>query len=151
MKLDRATCGNYVAPEFEGQFCGFRVSFGEVIVAKPIDKPVDDRLQDLENRLDKSLAAQSGSKGLDSTEASAAGLAMRAIVELMVGIVVGMVGGYYLDKYFGTSPWLMIGLMPVGMAAGVLNVLRLSNTKQAKEVMGEGMPIAPSVKDDDED
>ena len=121
------------------------------VESSPIDKPVDDRLQDLENRLDKSLAAQSGSKGPDSTEASAAGLAMRAIVELMVGIVVGMVGGYYLDKYFGTSPWLMIGLMPVGMAAGVLNVLRLSNTKQAREVMGEGMPIAPSVKDDDED
>ena len=120
-------------------------------MAKPTNKPVDDPLQDLENRLDKSLAAQSGQKGPDSTEGSAAGLAMRAITELLVGIVVAMIGGYYLDKYLGTTPWLMIGLLPVGMAAGVVNVLRLSNSKQAKEVMGEGKPIAPSGKDDDED
>ena len=62
-----------------------------------------------------------------------------------------MVGGYYIDRYLGTAPWIMIGLMPVGLAAGVVNVLRLSNSKQAKEVMGEGLPVAPSVKDDDED
>ena len=138
-------------PNSRGQFCGFRVSLGELIVAKPSKKPVDDRIQDLENRLDKSLAANSGAKGPDRAEGSAAGLAMRAITELLVGIVVAMIGGYYLDKYLGTAPWLMIGLLPVGMAAGVVNVLRLSNSKQAKEVMGEGMPIAPSVKDDEED
>ena len=68
-----------------------------------------------------------------------------------MGLGVCMVGGYFIDHYLGTSPWIMIGLMPVGLAAGVVNVLRLSNSKQAKEVMGEGQPVAPSVKDDDED
>lgn len=120
-------------------------------MAKSVKKPSDDRLLDLENRLDKSLAAQSGANGPDTTEGSAAGLAMRALSELLVGLVVVMVGGYYLDRYLGTAPWLMIGLMPVGLAAGVVNVLRLSNSKQANEVMGGKGPVPPSVKDDDED
>ncbi|MEO9168651.1 MAG: AtpZ/AtpI family protein, partial [Aestuariivirga sp.] len=107
--------------------------------------------QNFEKRLNESVAAQSGSKSVDSTETSAAGLAMRIVTELFVGVAVCMFGGYYLDRYLGTTPWVMIGLMPVGLGAGVLNVMRLSNSKQAKEVMGEGMPVAPSVQDDDED
>ncbi|SRR5476651_2684843 len=118
---------------------------------KPGKTPVDDRIQNFEKRLDESVAAQSGSASLDNTEGSAAGLAFRAVTELFMGLGVCMVGGYFIDHYLGTSPWIMIGLMPVGLAAGVVNVLRLSNSKQAKEVMGEGQPVAPSVKDDDED
>ncbi|HEY5364646.1 MAG TPA: AtpZ/AtpI family protein [Aestuariivirga sp.] len=121
------------------------------MMKKPGKTPVDDRIQNFEKRLDESVAAQSGSPKVDTTESSAAGLALRIVSELFVGVAVCMFGGYYLDRYLGTTPWIMIGLMPVGLAAGVLNVMRLSNTKQAKEVMGEGMPIAPSVKDDDED
>lgn len=117
---------------------------------KPGQKPSDDRIQDFEKRLGESVAAQSNSAKTDSTEGSAAGLAMRAVTELFVGLAVSMVGGYYIDRYLGTAPWIMIGLMPVGLAAGVVNVLRLSNSKQAKEVMGEGMPVAPSVKDDED-
>ena len=123
----------------------------ESMMKKPGKTPVDDRIQNFEKRLGESVAAQSGSANLDSTEGSAAGLAMRAVTELFVGLAVAMVGGYFIDRYLGTAPWIMIGLMPVGLAAGVVNVLRLSNSKQAKEVMGEGMPMAPSVKDDDED
>ena len=41
--------------------------------------------------------------------------------------------------------------MPLGIAAGVVNVMRLSNSKEAKQLFGEGKPIPPSVKDDDED
>lgn len=118
---------------------------------KPGQKPSDDRIQDFNKRLDATVASQSGSANSDTTEGSAAGLAMRAVTELFVGLAVCMVGGYYIDRYLGTAPWIMIGLMPVGLAAGVVNVLRLSNSKQAKEVMGEGMPVAPSVEDDDED
>ena len=114
-------------------------------------KPVDDRIQDFDKRLSESKATQTGVAGPESTEGSAAGLAFKAVTELFVGLAVCMVAGYFIDRYLGTAPWIMIGLMPVGLAAGVVNVLRLSNSQQAKEVMGEGMPVAPSVKDDDED
>ena len=150
--LTLCKCETMVRPNLAGhrnRFLPFIVL--ESMMKKPGKTPVDDRIQNFEKRLDESVAAQSGSPKVDTTGSSAAGLALRIISELFVGVAVCMFGGYYLDRYFGTTPWLMIGLMPVGLAAGVLNVMRLSNTKQAKEVMGEGMPIAPSLKDDDED
>ncbi|WP_119389920.1 AtpZ/AtpI family protein [Taklimakanibacter lacteus] len=110
----------------------------------------DDRLKDLEKRLDTSLSQRKG-VGPDTTEGSAAGLAMRAVTELMVGLLVCMGLGWMADKYFGTAPWVMLALMPFGIAAGVVNVMRLSKSKQAEEVLGGKGPVAPSVKDDDED
>ena len=76
---------------------------------------------------------------------------MRAVTELLVGLAVCMVGGYFADRYFGTAPWIMLALMPFGLAAGVANVMRLSNSQAAKNVLGGEAPVAPSVKDDDED
>lgn len=113
--------------------------------------PSKDQLEKLEKRLDQALQSRRASAGPDKTEGSAAGLAMRAVTELMVGLVVTMVGGYYADRYLGTAPWIMLALMPFGLAAGVANVMRLSNSQQARDVFGEGKPVAPSVKDDDED
>jgi ATP synthase protein I len=113
--------------------------------------PSKDQLENLEKRLDSALQSRRASAGPDKTEGSAAGLAMRAVTELMVGLVVSMVAGYFDDKYLGTAPWIMLALMPFGLAAGVVNVMRLSNSKQAREVLGEGKPVAPSVADDDED
>jgi ATP synthase protein I len=110
----------------------------------------DDRLKDLEKRLDSSLSQRKGEKP-DTTEGSAAGLAMRAVTELVVGIAVCMGLGWMVDRYFGTAPWVMLALMPFGIAAGVVNVMRLSKSKQAEEVLGGKGPVAPSVKDDDED
>ena len=57
---------------------------------------------------------------------TAAGLAMRVITELVVGILVCMGLGWMADKYFGTAPWIMLALMPFGFAAGIVNVMRLS-------------------------
>jgi ATP synthase protein I len=117
----------------------------------PGQKPQSDRLQEFEQRLDKTLKAQKGAAGPDTQEGSAAGLAMRAVSELVVGLLVCMALGWMADRYLGTAPWIMLALMPFGLAAGVVNVMRLSNSKQAKDVFGDGRPAAPSVKDDDED
>jgi ATP synthase protein I len=110
----------------------------------------DNRLKDLEKRLDTSLSQRKGEM-LDTTEGSAAGLALRAVTELVAGIAVCMGLGWMADRYFGTAPWVMLALMPFGIAAGVVNVMRLSRSKQAEEVLGDKGPVAPSVKDDDED
>ena len=115
------------------------------------EKPNPDQLDDFGRRLDKTLQERRGAAESDTTEGSAAGLAMRAVTELMVGLVVCMVLGYFADKYFGTAPWIMLALMPFGLAAGVVNVMRLSDSKQARKVLGGEGPVAPSVKDDDED
>lgn len=115
------------------------------------DQPPTDQLKDFERRLDKTLAERKGTAGDESTEGSAASLAMRAVLELLVGLAVCMALGYFADGYLGTRPWIMLALMPLGLAAGVVNVMRLSNSKQAKEVLDGKGPPAPSVKDDDED
>jgi ATP synthase protein I len=54
----------------------------------------------------------------------AVNLAMRLGVELVAAMVIAVVIGWGLDKLFHTSPWLMIVMVPVGMAAGLRNLLR---------------------------
>jgi ATP synthase protein I len=43
---------------------------------------------------------------------------------LVVSTVLGLAGGYYLDRWLGSSPWLtLIGLV-LGIAAGFVNLFR---------------------------
>jgi ATP synthase protein I len=51
-------------------------------------------------------------------------LAMRLGVELVAAMVIAVVIGWGLDKLLHTSPWLMIAMVPVGMAAGLRNLVR---------------------------
>jgi ATP synthase protein I len=117
----------------------------------PGQRPPSDQREDFERRLGKALSARQGAGRPDQREASAAGLALRAVSELLVGLLVTMGLGWMADRYFGTAPWIMLALMPFGLAAGVVNVMRLSSSKQAEEVLGGKEPPAPAVKDDDED
>lgn len=41
-----------------------------------------------------------------------------AVWKLVGGAVVGVLGGYFLDGWLGTKPWLMLGLSLVGMGVG---------------------------------
>lgn len=115
--------------------------------------PSKHKLDDLQQRLDKSLRARRGGDETDmQAETSAASLAGRMVIELAVALAVCMGLGWAADRWLGTGPWLMLAVgMPLGIAAGVVNVMRLSNSKEAKQLFGEGKPIPPSVKDDDED
>jgi ATP synthase protein I len=53
-------------------------------------------------------------------------LAMRLGVEMVAAMVIAVVIGWGLDKLFHTAPWLMIVMVPVGMAAGIRNLVRAS-------------------------
>jgi ATP synthase protein I len=46
-----------------------------------------------------------------------------AVWKLVGGAVVGVLGGYYLDTWLGTSPWLLLGLSVVGIAVGFYGFL----------------------------
>ncbi|WP_438359191.1 AtpZ/AtpI family protein [Corallococcus exiguus] len=37
--------------------------------------------------------------------------------------MVGVLGGYFLDKWLGTSPWLLLGLSLVGIGVGFYSFL----------------------------
>ena len=52
------------------------------------------------------------------------GKAMKIGTELVAAVVVGTTLGYILDNWFGTKPWLTISFFLIGVAAGILNVIR---------------------------
>jgi ATP synthase protein I len=48
-------------------------------------------------------------------------------IALVLATVMGLAGGYFLDHWLGTSPWLaMIGLL-IGIIAGFVNLFRSVN------------------------
>ena len=63
---------------------------------------------------------------------SLAGVGYRMSIELVVGICAGLGLGWLIDARMGTKPWFMIGLMFVGLAAGIFNVVRLSKDVQRR-------------------
>ncbi len=46
-----------------------------------------------------------------------------AVWKLVGGAMVGVLGGYYLDKWLGTAPWLLLGLSLVGISVGFYGFL----------------------------
>jgi ATP synthase protein I len=57
--------------------------------------------------------------------ATALGRAMGAGIEFAAAIGIGMAIGYWLDRWLGTDPWLMLAFLALGFAAGLRNLLRL--------------------------
>jgi ATP synthase protein I len=51
---------------------------------------------------------------------------MNVGITLVISTFIGLAGGYYADRWLRTAPWLtMIGL-GVGIAAGFVNLFRLT-------------------------
>ncbi len=57
------------------------------------------------------------------------GFGLRAGVEVVSALVVGIVIGMLLDRWLGTWPWLFLVFFVLGSVAGVLNVYRLFNPR----------------------
>jgi len=47
-----------------------------------------------------------------------------AVWKLVGGAVFGVVAGYFLDKWLGTSPWILIGLSSLGISVGFYAFIR---------------------------
>ncbi|HVB68705.1 MAG TPA: AtpZ/AtpI family protein [Acetobacteraceae bacterium] len=65
-----------------------------------------------------------GQDGVDQ-EPSALAIGVRVAVDLVAALLVACAIGWGLDRLFGTKPWFLIGFVPLGGAAGVLNVWRM--------------------------
>jgi len=48
-------------------------------------------------------------------------------ITLVLSTVIGLAGGYYLDKWLGTGPWLTLIGRGFGIAAGFVNRFRTVN------------------------
>jgi ATP synthase protein I len=60
----------------------------------------------------------------DARAASGMAMAMRIAVELVVAVVVATGLGWLFDRWLGSTPWLMLGMLVLGFAAGINNAVR---------------------------
>ncbi len=112
----------------------------------------EQRVSDLDKRLDEARAQQEAEEAEDSA-ARSRGMAygLRMASELVGGVIVGGLIGYFLDQWLGTTPWLFLVFFFVGFAAGILNVVR-GFTRLQKEIdMATKGKIGHSVPDDGDD
>jgi ATP synthase protein I len=60
------------------------------------------------------------------------GPAVRVAVDLVAGVAVGVFIGWLLDRWLGTTPWLLLLFFILGAAGGITNVLRTAQQIEAK-------------------
>jgi ATP synthase protein I len=63
-------------------------------------------------------AARRSKRAYNALSASSVGL------ELGIAVVVGLLFGMWLDSKAGTSPWLMLAFLVLGLVAGFRNLMR---------------------------
>ena len=56
--------------------------------------------------------------------------AVRVGTEIVASTMIGLGLGYFLDKWLGTRPWLLILFFLFGVAAGFLNLYRALRTER---------------------
>ncbi len=81
-------------------------------------------------------------------QGAALGQALRLGIELVAGVAVGGFIGWWLDRFLGTAPLLMVVFLGLGAAAGIMNVVRTAKRMQATAELVKDLP---SVVDDDDD
>ena len=93
----------------------FAVSEGNRLPS-PLDR-LDEKLRDARAR------RQAKERGRPN---EGLGIGMRIAVELAAAIGVGTAIGVVLDRWWGTSPWLLIVFFLIGCVAAFLNVYRVA-------------------------
>jgi ATP synthase protein I len=89
------------------------------------------RLRQLEERLQEARKSSEAPVEAQSQQ-SKMGIAFRFVADLLAGVIVGTGIGWGLDRVFGTSPLLLIVMLFVGIAAGVVNVVRTAKEMNNK-------------------
>ena len=63
-------------------------------------------------------------------EKSSFGKAFQLSTELVSAVLVATIIGFILDNWFDTKPWLIIIFFFIGVAAGIINVIRSAKRMQ---------------------
>ena len=81
-------------------------------------KEISTRLEIAKKNIKKNEMKTKGSN------AASLGKALKISTELVAAVVVGTTMGYILDTWFDTKPLLIICFFSMGVAAGILNVVK---------------------------
>tara|TARA_B100000029_G_C17335805_1_gene873416 strand:+ start:167 stop:451 length:285 start_codon:yes stop_codon:yes gene_type:complete len=83
------------------------------------------KLKEISTRLEIAKKnINNGRNGERGSNAASLGKALKISTELVAAVVVGSTIGFLLDNWFGTKPLLTICFFIMGVAAGILNVIR---------------------------
>ena len=106
------------------------------------------RLHDLEGKVRDARSRHEPPSSQAQDRGSAMGQALKLSTEMIAGVAVGGFIGWALDRLFGTAPILMVVFLILGGAAGILNVIRSAQRRQAAAgpLPGKDLPA-----DDDDD
>jgi ATP synthase protein I len=92
---------------------------------------IERRLHDLEQRVGAARARHAPVIAGPQDRGAAMGQALKLATELIAGVAVGGFIGWALDRWFGTAPALMVLFLVLGAVAGILNVMRSAQRRQA--------------------
>jgi len=81
-------------------------------------KEISTRLEIAKKNIKKNLSTNK------SSNAASLGKALKISTEFVAAVVVGSLLGFILDGWFDSRPWLTISFFFMGVAAGILNVIR---------------------------
>ena len=85
---------------------------------------------DFEARL-QAERAKHAQQPAHGTQGGSMGTAFRLSADLVSAVVAGAGLGWGLDWLLGTGPWLLLLFFFLGIAAGILNVIRTANAMNA--------------------
>ncbi|AJP71052.1 AtpZ/AtpI family protein [Sphingomonas hengshuiensis] len=90
----------------------------------------DARITSLDERLKRAKSEEAVRNGAaESKGDSSYALGNRVLAELIGSMVGGAVIGGTLDWLLGTSPWLLLVLLFLGIASAFRNIIRISNQR----------------------
>ena len=96
------------------------------------DEAGQRRLAELGRRLDETKSRREEPRG-PAGSGRAMAIAVRAVTELVVSVLVGGAIGWALDRWLNTSPVLLLIFFVLGFAAGIRNVVRATSRLQGDE------------------
>ena len=103
--------------------------------------PNKARLDSLSKRLgeiQKSHEAETAKQQVDRGSSKGVATGMRIVTELLAAMLGSLLIGWFLDRMFGTSPWFLIGMLFLGMAAAFRNIWKIANIREDEGPEDEG-------------
>ena len=109
-----------------------------------------EQLKDFNERLRHAQEAIKEQDRKIAGKGTAYSLGFRIATDLVVAVLAGLGIGWGLDHFLGTAPWFLLIFIPLGIAAGILNVIRVAKSDEARRHM-EQMSSRPAAASPDED
>ncbi|MGF7159731.1 ATP synthase protein I [Rhodoligotrophos appendicifer] len=92
-----------------------------------------EKTDDFNRRLLRAKASIEQVERKRPAKGAAYSFGMRVATELGVAILVGFVFGWFLDAWLDTRPWFLLLFLPLGAAAGIMNVLRAARVEATRQ------------------